>query len=109
MIELIDIEQNRTLDDYSSIAHLAGTVQDLRTEARQLVPKLKGRTVWMVNSTAQGGGVAGKICGGAAEASALREKVPEDFAEGDDGGFFHAGFHQEIMSCTTWPWTSVRR
>ena len=58
MIELVDIEQNRTLDDYSSIAHLAGTVQDLRTEARQLVPKLKGRTVWMVNSTAQGGGVA---------------------------------------------------
>ena len=58
MIELIDIEQNRTLDDYSSIAHLAGTVQDLRTEAKQLVPKLKGRTVWMVNSTAQGGGVA---------------------------------------------------
>ena len=26
--------------------------------ARLLVPKLKGRTVWMVNSTAQGGGVA---------------------------------------------------
>jgi trehalose synthase len=58
MIELVDIEQNRTLDDYSSIAHLAGTVQDLRTEAKHLVPALKGRTVWMVNSTAKGGGVA---------------------------------------------------
>jgi trehalose synthase len=58
MIEQIDIEQTRTLDDYASIAHLSSIVQNLRTEARQLVPALKGRTVWMVNSTAKGGGVA---------------------------------------------------
>ncbi len=58
MIELIDIEQHRTLDDYAAIAHLSGTVHNLRTEAKQLVPALKGRKVWMVNSTARGGGVA---------------------------------------------------
>lgn len=58
MIEQIDIEQARALDDYAAIAHLAGTVHNLRTEARHLVPALKGRTVWMVNSTARGGGVA---------------------------------------------------
>ena len=40
MIEQIDIEQSRTLDDYASIAHLSSIVQNLRTEARQLVPAL---------------------------------------------------------------------
>jgi trehalose synthase len=35
-----------------------GAVRDLRLEAAQLVPKLQGRTVWMLNSTASGGGVA---------------------------------------------------
>jgi trehalose synthase len=58
MIDLIDIDQTRGLDEYAAIAHLAGTVQNLRTEASHLVPALKGRTVWMVNSTARGGGVA---------------------------------------------------
>jgi len=58
MIERIAIEQGRTLDDYAAIAHLAGTVHNLRTEAAHLVAPLKGRKVWMVNSTAQGGGVA---------------------------------------------------
>ena len=58
MIELIDVEQSRTLEDYASIAHLSGIVNERREEAKQLVPALKGRTVWMVNSTARGGGVA---------------------------------------------------
>jgi trehalose synthase len=58
MIQMIDIEPSRTLDDYAAIAHLAGPVQALRAEAAMLVPPLRGRTVWMVSSTAQGGGVA---------------------------------------------------
>ncbi len=58
MIQLIDLEHSRTLDDYAAIAHLAGPVQALRAEAAMLVPPLRKRTVWMVNSTAQGGGVA---------------------------------------------------
>lgn len=58
MIQLIDIEASRTLDDYAAIAHLAGPVQALRAEAAMLVPPLRERTVWMVSSAAQGGGVA---------------------------------------------------
>ena len=58
MIQLVDLEPTRTLDDYAAIAHLAGPVQALRAEAAMLVPPLRKRTVWMVNSTAQGGGVA---------------------------------------------------
>jgi trehalose synthase len=58
MIQTIEIEPSRTLDDYAAIAHFAGPVQALRAEAAMLVPPLRERTVWMVNSTAQGGGVA---------------------------------------------------
>ncbi|MEX2584155.1 MAG: glycosyltransferase [Gemmatimonadota bacterium] len=47
-----------TLDDYEEYAPLAPGVAQLRAEARQIVPRLAGRTLWMVNSTEQGGGVA---------------------------------------------------
>ena len=58
MIEIIDIKEGVTLEDYASVAYLAGHVRSLREEASTLVPQLAGRKVWMVNSTAQGGGVA---------------------------------------------------
>ena len=58
MIQMIEIEPSRTLDDYAAIAHFAGPVQALRAEAAMLVPPLRERTVWMINSAAQGGGVA---------------------------------------------------
>ena len=58
MTTLVKIEENRTLEDYEAVAHLAPSVRDLRDEASRVVPRLEGRTVWMVNSTARGGGVA---------------------------------------------------
>lgn len=58
MARIVDIEPHLSLDDYEEVAHLSHAVRELRAEARRLVPRLKGRTVWMVNSTAQGGGVA---------------------------------------------------
>lgn len=58
MITLVDVETDTTLDDYASHASLARPVEDLRAVAEQTVDRLDGRTVWMVNSTAQGGGVA---------------------------------------------------
>ncbi|MQA92623.1 MAG: glycosyl transferase family 1, partial [Gemmatimonas sp.] len=53
-VEIPDV----TLDDYEQHATLAPAVHQLRAEARQIAPLLEGRTVWMVNSTVQGGGVA---------------------------------------------------
>ncbi|MEX2570210.1 MAG: glycosyltransferase [Gemmatimonadota bacterium] len=47
-----------TLADYEEFAHLAPAVHQLRAEARQIAPLLEGRTLWMVNSTERGGGVA---------------------------------------------------
>ena len=58
MIETISVDEMSPLDDYQAHIHLSEGVRSLRTEARSLVPQLDGRTVWMVNSTARGGGVA---------------------------------------------------
>lgn len=58
MIELVDVARGLSLDDYASNANLRTAVDELRAEAAALVPRLEGRTVWMVNSTARGGGVA---------------------------------------------------
>ena len=58
MIEFVKLTPTITLDDYAAIAYLTGAVHDLRSEAESLLPKFKGRSVLMLNSTAKGGGVA---------------------------------------------------
>lgn len=58
MIRKIDVRDGLHLEDYAGLAYLATAVHDLRMQARLLLPKLKGRRIWMVNSTSQGGGVA---------------------------------------------------
>lgn len=57
-MELIQLRKTISLDDYASFAQLAGPVRELRAEAKTLVPRLQGRSVLLVNSAAQGGGVA---------------------------------------------------
>lgn len=58
MAERIDIERRAGLEDYEAVAHLAPSVQVLKAEMERVLPLLSDRTIWMVNSTAQGGGVA---------------------------------------------------
>lgn len=58
MITIVDVDTEKTLDDYAAHASLKRPVEDLRAVARQYADRLENRTVWMVNSTAQGGGVA---------------------------------------------------
>ena len=58
MVEIVPVNETQSLDDYQAVVHLTEAVRDLRAEARLLVPQLEGRTVWMVNSTSRGGGVA---------------------------------------------------
>lgn len=58
MAQRIEVEEIVTLRDYEESAPLAAAVRELRAEARQIVPLLADRTLWMVNSTAMGGGVA---------------------------------------------------
>lgn len=58
MIHLVDVGKLPQLDDYARVAQLTRAVAELRSEAATLLPRLRGRRVWMLNSTAQGGGVA---------------------------------------------------
>jgi len=58
MITAVPHEHGWTLNDYSTMAELAEAVRMLRVEASMLAPQLRDRTVWMINSTARGGGVA---------------------------------------------------
>ena len=58
MARIIEVDEPLGLWDYADLAFLAPAVQALRTEASTLVPALRGRKLWMVNSTPQGGGVA---------------------------------------------------
>jgi len=55
---IVEIEHPQGLDQYAAVAHLAPAVAWLRAIAADVVPRLEGRTLWMVNSTAKGGGVA---------------------------------------------------
>lgn len=58
MITIVDVDTETSLDDYAAHASLTRPVEDLRAMAQQCADRLEDRTVWMVNSTAQGGGVA---------------------------------------------------
>ena len=58
MIQTVDVQEPAGLAAYADVVHLAEAVRALREEAARLLPTLRGRKVWMVNSTAQGGGVA---------------------------------------------------
>ncbi|WP_026379434.1 glycosyltransferase [Afifella pfennigii] len=58
MALLVQSQHHSSLGDYERILHLGGGVRDLRAEAETLMPRLQGRRIFMINSTAQGGGVA---------------------------------------------------
>jgi trehalose synthase len=58
VIEIVQIEPGADLDHYAEHAYLTSAVTHLRAEAQILAPRLRDRRVWMVNSTAKGGGVA---------------------------------------------------
>jgi trehalose synthase len=58
LARLVESDVRLTLDDYASVAQLTAAVEALRAAAKTFAPTLDGRTVWHVNSTAQGGGVA---------------------------------------------------
>jgi trehalose synthase len=58
LLQRVKPERQRTLADYEAVSHLAQAVHELRSEAATVLPRLSARTVWMVSSAAQGGGVA---------------------------------------------------
>ena len=57
-LKIIEPDESIGLSEYAQFANLRSAVHDLQTEAATLVPQIGERTVWMVSSTAEGGGVA---------------------------------------------------
>ncbi len=58
MIRTVNVKEGIHLEAYSAYSSLVMGVRDLTTEALLLAPRVGSRKIWMVNSTAQGGGVA---------------------------------------------------
>jgi trehalose synthase len=58
MIDFIEVDEHIKLEDYEKITFLSKAVSEMKERAASLLPSLKGRTIWMINSTGQGGGVA---------------------------------------------------
>jgi trehalose synthase len=58
MINLIGIKEVIALENYEMHANLVGAVAELHKNANLIIPQLRGRKVWMINSASQGGGVA---------------------------------------------------
>lgn len=58
MVHAVEPQHDASLADYESIAALSASVRSLRQEAKSRLGALKGRRLFMVNSTSQGGGVA---------------------------------------------------
>lgn len=58
LVERVKVEPGYRLEDYAEYNYLAPQVADLEAAARMAVPRLAGRTIWIVSSTSQGGGVA---------------------------------------------------
>ena len=57
-LQLVPIRVAHGLEDYEANAHLSAATAELRIEAAPIVARLSGKTVWLVSSTATGGGVA---------------------------------------------------
>jgi len=89
MAQFVEIEAEHTLEEYDAVAHLAPEVFALRQEAERLVPRLAGRTVWMVNSTSRGGGVAEMLPTQIALLRDLGVSTEWVVLETDEEPFFH--------------------
>ena len=63
MPQRIQLPPHPGLAEHERFADLATAVASLREKAEQIAHQLRGRTVWMVNSTAQGGGVSEMLPG----------------------------------------------
>ncbi|HEX2167981.1 MAG TPA: glycosyltransferase [Longimicrobiales bacterium] len=88
MARRIPIEPLRTLDQHAQHANLAASVTALREEAARLARGFRGRTVWMINSTARGGGVSEMLPGMITHLRDLGIRTEWVVIESDDDAFF---------------------
>lgn len=88
MAQRIEIEPLTTLSQHAQHANLAPSVKALRDEAATLARGLQGRTLWMINSTARGGGVSEMLPGLITHLRDLGIRAEWLVIESDDEAFF---------------------
>ncbi|WP_458189924.1 glycosyltransferase [Haladaptatus sp. NG-WS-4] len=94
MVQVIDVETEHALADYANDTVLRESVRRMREAVTDDVDSLDGRTVWMVNSTASGGGVAEMLPKLVGIARSLGVDAEWAVIEADDPTFFE--FTKEI-------------
>lgn len=57
-MQKINVKPGAKIEDYKAYGSLYSSVLDFLEQAKDPIEVLKGRTIWMINSTALGGGVA---------------------------------------------------
>lgn len=57
-MQKINVKPGAKIEDYKAYGSLYSSVLDFLEQAKEPIESLKGKTVWMINSTALGGGVA---------------------------------------------------
>jgi trehalose synthase len=93
MIRTIEVDPERTPDDYAADAVLRQAVWDMEDATETDVESLADRTIWMVNSTASGGGVAEMMEMLVGTIRALDVDAEWCVMEADDPGFFEVTKH----------------
>lgn len=88
MARRVEIDPQTTLEQHAEYVHLAPAVAELRSESRPFVQAMRGRTIWMVNSTAQGGGVSEMLPGLIAHLRELGIRAEWVVIETEEEAFF---------------------
>src|SRR5690606_33234619 len=88
MARLVQIGPQTTLEQHAEYAHLAPLVDKLRQEAAAFARAMRGRTVWMINSTERGGGVSEMLPGMISHLRELGVSTEWAVIESGDPSFF---------------------
>ena len=93
MARIVAIPPQPGIAEHEAVAHIAGAVTALRESARAAAGALRGRTIWMVNSTETGGGVAEMLPAMITLLRDLGMKVEWVVLESDEPRFFEFTKH----------------
>ncbi|MGI9547817.1 MAG: glycosyltransferase [Flavobacteriaceae bacterium] len=87
-MQKIDVKSGANIEDYSAYSNLKNLVDEFLEVVVPHIEKLKGCTIWMVNSTASGGGVAEMLPSQMRIMRALGVKIEWLVIEANDHHFF---------------------
>ena len=110
-MQKIHIKPGPTIDDYKAYSNLKGLVDEFMASVVPLAKKLEGCTIWMVNSTATGGGVAEMLPSQMRIVRSLGIKIEWLVIEANDHHFFDLTkrIHNAIHGAGSEPFTESDR